>query len=599
MSYLGNEPPQLAGYSTQTKAAPVGSSIALDQEGTINSTLLFLDGVRQTPTTDYTISGTTLTLTSTAPTAAVATILFLGDVTDIGQPSNDTVDVDQLNTTSAGTTGQFLKKTGASTVDWGTVTTDTSGIEDDVALLGFKVATNGSWSKYNLVDQTEDAFVDATGIDASESVNETRSGSNYYTGTATAPTGGTIDTYTDSGTDYRSHTFLDDGVFTVVSGTISADYFMVAGGGGGGNAGDGTGSWGAAGAGGAGGFLTDTSVSLIEQAYTITSGDGGAGAGYQASVENGTNGENSIIAPVSGTTYTAIGGGAGASGVGLSTGNAGGSGGGGAYSTRASGVGTAGPPRQGYDGGDNTYVSSGAAGGGGGAIGGAASAGGPMGGTGVSNNYRDGSAGTTKGTNYFAGGGSGGAYNGTAGLINAYGGGAGGIRFGTVNGTSNGSAAVANTGGGGGGGSTSSSDSASTGGAGGAGGKGIVVIRYEDVGFGTNNMTLVSLATTAETAPTKGDIVMTYTNGIAGVGGVTAINTDLTAEYSANDGGAWTSMTLVAQGSTGTAAPSFIVSAHDVALATASGTAMRYRIKTLNQGAAKETRIQAVSLGWS
>ena len=121
MSYLGNEPPQIAGYSTQTKAAPVGSSITLNQEGTVNSILLFLDGVRQTPTTDYTVSGTTLTLTSTAPTTAVATILFLGDVADIGVPSDDTVNVGQLDTTSTGTTGQFLKKTGAGAIDWATV----------------------------------------------------------------------------------------------------------------------------------------------------------------------------------------------------------------------------------------------------------------------------------------------------------------------------------------------------------------------------------------------------------------------------------------------------------------------------------------------
>ena len=43
---------------------------------------------------------------------------------------------------------------------------DTSSIESDIALLGFKVASNGSLSKYNLVDQTEDAFEDQTGIDA-------------------------------------------------------------------------------------------------------------------------------------------------------------------------------------------------------------------------------------------------------------------------------------------------------------------------------------------------------------------------------------------------------------------------------------------------
>jgi hypothetical protein len=108
------------------------------------------------------------------------------------------------------------------------------------------------------------------------------------------------------------------------------------------------------------------------------------------------------------------------------------------------------------------------------------------------------------------------------------------------------------------------------------------------------NMTLQSNATTAETTATKGDIVMTYTNGA----GTTILNTDLTAEFSANNGTNWTSMTLVDQGTTGTASPHFIVTAHNVT-AGVSGTAMKYRIKTLNQTDAKATNIQAVSLGWS
>ena len=110
-----------------------------------------------------------------------------------------------------------------------------------------------------------------------------------------------------------------------------------------------------------------------------------------------------------------------------------------------------------------------------------------------------------------------------------------------------------------------------------------------------SQLTLVSNATTAESAPTKGDIVMTYTNGA----GTTVLNTDLTAEFSADDGATWTSTTLVAQGNTGSASPHFIVAAHDVTRTSTSGTSMRYRIKTLNQTALKETRIQAVSLGWS
>jgi hypothetical protein len=112
------------------------------------------------------------------------------------------------------------------------------------------------------------------------------------------------------------------------------------------------------------------------------------------------------------------------------------------------------------------------------------------------------------------------------------------------------------------------------------------------------DMTLVSIATTAETTPTKGDIVMTYTNGA----GTATLNTDLTAEFSADNGFTWTSMTLVDQGTTGTHSPVTghkIVSAHNVTRTSTSGTEMKYRIKTINQGASKETRIQAVSLGWS
>ena len=472
---------------------------------------------------------------------------------------------------------------------------DTSDIEDDIALLGFKVAANGSFGKYNLVDHTEDAFVDATGIDSALSTNDEK-GADYYSGSIPYPTGGTTSTYSDGGTDYKAHTFLDDGTFTTPL-AVNVDYFMVAGGGGGGNAGANSGYWGAGGGGGAGGFLTDTAVAFSPQAYTITVGDGGAAGGYQAGA-SGAQGENSSIVPVSGTSYIATGGGGGASSIIDSVGGAGGSGGGGSYGPRAAGSGTAGPPLQGYDGGTNTYVDAGSAGGGGSAQGGASSGSGAMGGAGVSNSYRDGTSGTTKGTHYFAGGGSGGSYNGTAGLINAYGGGAGGIRGGSTNGTSNGAAAVANTGGGGGGGSTSVDNSQDTGGAGGAGGKGIVVVRYEDTGFGYADMTLASIATEAEAAPTKGDLVMTYTT--VG-GGSTTPGTDLTAEISADDGNTWTDFALVAGDVQGTTGGHTIISKHDVTISSTitAPYKMRYRIKTANQSITKETRIQAVSLGWS
>ena len=76
---------------------------------------------------------------------------------------------------------------------------DTSGIvanQDDIALLGFKVAANGSLARYNLVDQSIDAFEDASGVDASASTNEARDSSGkYYSGEVAVggnATGGTL-----------------------------------------------------------------------------------------------------------------------------------------------------------------------------------------------------------------------------------------------------------------------------------------------------------------------------------------------------------------------------------------------------------------------
>ena len=74
---------------------------------------------------------------------------------------------------------KYLKGDGT----WGAIaSTDTTGIEDDIALLGFKVAVAGSMAKYNLVDQTEDAFVDQTGIDAADSTAAIWNSAKYFSG---------------------------------------------------------------------------------------------------------------------------------------------------------------------------------------------------------------------------------------------------------------------------------------------------------------------------------------------------------------------------------------------------------------------------------
>ena len=447
--------------------------------------------------------------------------------------------------------------------------TDTTTLEDDIALLGFKVAVNGSLAKYNLVDQTEDAFVDATGIDASASTGETRNASKYYSGKGISPVVATGGTVTIDG-DYTIHSFTATGAGTFTTDTAqSVDLLVVAGGGAGG--------YYAGGGGGAGGYISTIGHSVTAASHSITVGAGGPAI----SSNTYSNGLNSQF----GAMTAAVGGGGGGS-YSSTSGQVGGSGGGN-FTTTAGGAGTAG---QGNAGGTGKAVSSQCGGGGGGAGGvGTNSSSNDVdpnnlagnGGVGLSNSI-------TGSAVFYAGGGGGGRGGSVISLSGQGEGGNGGGGRGTSGASNNAAVAgTANTGGGGGAGGWPTTGSA-------AGGIGVVILRRATGVEAYSNMVLQSNSTTAETTATKGDIVMTYTDG----SGTATLNTDITAEFSADNGSNWTSMTLAAQGTTGSASPHFIVSAHNVT-AGVSGTGMKYRIKTLNQSAAKETRIQAVSLGWS
>mgnify|MGYP003675427009 FL=1 len=91
MSYIGNQPPDIGAYDVESFDGG-GTSFTLKRSATVSSVLLFIDGVRQTPTDAYTVSGVTLTTTGTTPAGtANVTVMFMGDVVDIGAPSSDTV----------------------------------------------------------------------------------------------------------------------------------------------------------------------------------------------------------------------------------------------------------------------------------------------------------------------------------------------------------------------------------------------------------------------------------------------------------------------------------------------------------------------------
>ncbi len=440
---------------------------------------------------------------------------------------------------------------------------DDNQLKEEIALLGFRVASNGSLAKYNLVDQTVDDFQDTSGVNAGGSTNEIRDSSGkYYTGETTVSTG-TRETHTAT---------PSGGTWTAPAGATAVEVLVVAGGGGGGS-----GNY-SSGGGGAGGLVYHASKSVTpSSAYTLTVGAGGTCVSGDA----GNAGANSVFSDI-----TAVGGGGGGarnasgSGPGRDGGSGGGGGSdGGSGANYAGGSGTQGNSGGGTgfgnDGGDGAHLAGNWEGGGG--CGGAGAAGGDRvggaagsGGVGRAYTIADGTTSV-----YYAGGGGGsGNSNGAGGNG---GGGAGG---------GSGTAGTANTGGGGGAAYNTNTS--------GVGGSGVVILNYTASSQAPADMTLVSATTAAQAAPTKGDIVLTYTNGA----GTTTLDTDLTAEISADGGSTWTALALGSEGSTGA---HNIATSHDVTISSTitSPWNMAYRIKTLNQSANKTTRIQAVSLGWS
>jgi hypothetical protein len=502
---------------------------------------------------------------------------------------------------------------------------DTTGIQTDIAILGFKVAANGSLAKYDLVDQTIDDFQNATGIDTSTSSGETLT-SGYYSGAAITTTN-----YSATSTGYQG-TIQS---YTVPSGLSSLSIE----------------AWGARGGAGA------SSYKLAATTGTITNSTGGAGShgGFGARMKGTFSSP-----PVAGSTIKIL---VGQAGTGDNTADHGHSGGGGGTfamvdhgvsstagttkgvgnSTRYSplvvaGGGGAASVYSGYSYGqsgtpwnaesevhasatesatahNNSYATAyaftpGTAGSGGGintAGDYIAGAGGGFLTDGTTTDTTHSDANEGAGGDSFLNGGEG-ANSGGTGYGNYYGG-FGGGGGGNLAGAGGGGGYSGGGGGsglwsnisknGGGGGSIINSDygGSSTTATGGAAdkqtspgsGHGYVTL----IATIEQDMTLISNSTTAEAVPTKGDLVMTYTNGA----GTATKNVDIKGWVSRDNGTTYTQFTLADEGDTG---GHTILTAHDLDIsAQPSGSAMRYKITTHNQSASKETRIQAVSLGWS
>ena len=524
--------------------------------------------------------------TGTIPEARITTLdstKLTGTVADARLPAtalNSNVDLTTLSASNLTTGTVDVARLPSTVLNSNVPATDTSALEMNIAVLAFKLASSNQLSKFSMVDQVIDEYQDATGIDAGASTNELTGGATtakyYEGGTEVTITQDADATGTDGDYTWYKWTDTSSTGSYVVSGAETIEYLVVAGGG--------SGSHSNNGAGGAGGLIATTGVSYTASStWTITVGAGGA-----ASATLGNNGANSIISGSGLSTQTAIGGGRGGSGgIGLE----GGSGGGNAQNISSTPA--AGTVGQGNSGGNaGTGAPHYGAGGGGGAGGvgvNGTSASSPRsggdGGVGLQNDIT--------GTNTYYAGGGGGSSDGN--VTEAGNGGLGGGGHG--DGVSGSSSQAdkdgdANTGGGGGAGHWHGSGTT------GAGGSGVVIIRRLTAATSSGgDLTLQSVATTAESAPTSADLVVLIEDGVAG--GPAAVNTDIKGYVSRNGSAFSTAVTFVDEGDWGTNKRILVARNIDISGIT-TGTAMKYKLTTHNQVASsKETRIHATSLAWA
>ena len=127
---------------------------------------------------------------------------------------------------------------------------------------------------------------------------------------------------------------------------------------------------------------------------------------------------------------------------------------------------------------------------------------------------------------------------------------------------------------------------------GGKGGSGIVIIRVADSASSPANMTLISNAQTAAAAPTTGRIMVLDEAST----GTTTINSDIKAYISRDNGTTYSLVTLTDDGEYDTG-KRMLSGSVDIS-GQPSGTSMRYKIETLNQGATKITRVYGTALMW-
>jgi hypothetical protein len=484
MAYIGKQP--VVGNFVKLDAITTSATATFNLTNggvayfpqTANNCIVSLNGVIQSPTSAYTISGSTIVF-SDALTASdsIDFILVLGDVLSIGTPSDGTVTSAKLASGTAGLIAwQSVQTTGFTAVAG-------RGYPCNTTSAAFTVTLPASPSAGDTI-----ILLDYAGTFDTNKITLGRNGNKIEGATSdkqlSTERKAVQLVYIDATQGWLVSSAANETATAIEPLSYSVDFLVIAGGGGGGSRYYG-------GGGGAGGYRTSTQTVTAGTVITVTVGDGGAG-GTQPN--RGTNGSNSSISGSGLTTITSAGGGGGATHSTDFAASSGGSGGGGCTSggggteTGASGNTPSTSPSQGNKGGDtpNPY-DAGAGGGGAGAVGGNSI---------ITQTGGQGGAGTASsitGSSVTRSGGGGGAGNSTGGAGGTGGGGAGSNATGT--------AGTANTGGGGGG---TERDGVDLNGA--SGGKGVVILSVPTASYS-------STTTGSPTVTTSGSNTILQFNG--------------------------------------------------------------------------------------
>jgi hypothetical protein len=447
---------------------------------TANNCIVSLNGVIQSPTSAYTISGSTIVFSDALTSSdTIDFILVLGDVLAIGTPSDGTITSAKL---ASGTDGLFawqsVQTTGFTAVAARAYPCNTTSSAFTVTLP----ASPSVGDQVLLLDYA--GTFDTNALTINPNSNKLEGGTSNLL--LTGDREGVTLTYIDSTQGWLETSGINEGTDALEPNAYSVDFLVIAGGGGGGRFGGG---------GGAGGFRTSTQTVEVGTVITVTVGDGGAGSTNENN--RGASGSNSSISGSGLTTITSAGGGGAASGSSAAGGLSGGSGGG--SSTNSGDTGGTGntpstSPSQGNNGGNTSANDVSGGGGGAGAVGGNNS--GSTSGSGGA-----GTANSITGSSVTRAGGGGGGARGTATAAGS--GGIGGGGNGTKS-NATGGAGTTNTGSGGGGGGYL--DGGAGYGSGGNGGKGVVILSVPTAKYS-------STSTGSPTVTTSGSNTILQFNG--------------------------------------------------------------------------------------